>query len=65
MDAGVSQDSAERVRMFLTMVIYRKLGIHVHGIENTALFNVPAHEIPSSVICHYHHVSFRVMIYVN
>ena len=27
MDAGVSQDSAERVRMFLTMAIYRKLGM--------------------------------------
>ena len=24
----------------------------MHGIENAALFNVPAHEIPSSVICH-------------
>ena len=35
-DAGVSQDSAERVRMFLTMAIYRKLGIHVQGQEMSA-----------------------------
>ena len=35
-DAGVSQDSAERVRMFLTMAIYRKLGIHVQGQEISA-----------------------------
>ena len=36
MDARVSQDSAERVRMFLTMAIYRKLGIHVQGQEMSA-----------------------------
>lgn len=35
-DAGVSQDSAERVRMFLAMSIYRKLGIHVQGQEMSA-----------------------------
>ena len=53
-DDGVGKDSAKRGRVFLPMAIYRKPGIPV-----------PAHEIPSSVICHYHHVPIRVMIYVN
>ena len=39
----------------------------MHGIENAALFYVPAHDIPSSVIYHYHifcfrHIPIHVMI---
>ena len=46
MDAGVSQDSAERVRMFLTMAIYRKLGIHVQGQETYPGAGVGNHQSP-------------------
>ena len=39
----------------------------MHGIENAALFYVPAHDLPSSVIYHYHifcfrHIPIHVMI---
>ena len=48
-DAGVSQDSAERVRMFLTMAIYRKLGIHVQGQEMSARLSLwRAGKLPAS-----------------